>query len=205
MALIIHPFDIPTTQLTALLAKLIYPTDPRVKILTEAAVRYKQQVFTLSLEDVVAEKGMQAAEAAGFYLLAVNGSNQAVAAQLSGGSTPDLLTVSDLSQSRQVLEAIDAIRRVQDTEPAQDPNTVYELVTLQIPGLLLEAYWLKASGGVRGWLYPFHTFFTSPAPLAATPADQYLTASNILEAARQRLDFPDRGAARKGRDTQPSA
>ena len=196
MALIIHPFDVLPTQLTALLTKVIDLTDPRVKILVEAPVRFKQQVFTLGLEDVVAQKGMQAAQPRGFYLLAVNGSNQAVAAQLTSGNTPDLVTVSDLSQSQQVLDAIDAIRRVQDTDPARDPNTLYELVTLEIPGLLFQAYWLKATGSARGWIYPFHTFFTSPAPLTVTPADQYLTAPNILELARQRLDFPDTGAAR---------
>jgi hypothetical protein len=197
MALIIHPFDIPTTQLSALLAKLIYPNDPRLKILAEAPVRFKQQVFTLRLEDVVAQKGMQAAEPAGFYLLAANGSKQAVAAQLSSGDTPELLSVSDLSEAERVQEAIDAIRRVQETDPAKDPATFYELVTLEIPGLLLQAYWLKAAGGARGWLFPFRTFFTSPAPFTATPADQYLTSPNVLELARQRMDFPDRGAARK--------
>jgi hypothetical protein len=197
MALIIHPFDVLPTQLTALLSKLIYPTDPRVKILMEAPVRYKQQVFTLRLEDVVAQKGMQAAEPAGFYLLAANGSKQAVAAQLSSADTPELVSVSDLSESERIQEAIDAIRRVQETDPARDPATFYELVTLEIPGLLLQAYWLKAAGGARGWLFPFHTFFTSPAPFTATLAEQYLTSPNVLELARQRLDFPDRGAARK--------
>jgi hypothetical protein len=196
MALIIHPWNIAPTQLTALLTKLIYPNDPRVKILTEATVRYQQQVFTLRLEDIVAQRGMQAAQPAGSYLLAVTGPRQAVAAQLSGGATPELVSVTDLSEAKRVQEAIDAIRSVQDTEPARDPATFYELVTLEIPGLLLQAYWLKALGGARGWLYPFHTFFATPQPLTTTLADEYLSDRTILELARQRLDFPDTGAAR---------
>src|SRR6516162_7468522 len=174
MALIIHPWNIAPTQLTALLTKLIYPNDPRVKILTEATVRYQQQVFTLRLEDIVAQRGMQAAQPAGSYLLAVTGPKQAVAAQLSAGATPDLVSITDLSEAERVQEAIDAIRGVQDTEPARDPATFYELVTLEIPGLLLQAYWLKALGGARGWLYPFHTFFAMPAPFTVTPTDEYL-------------------------------
>src|SRR5215475_15359995 len=173
MALIIHPWNIAPKQLTALLTKLIYPNDPRVKILTEATVRYQQQVFTLRLDDIVAQRGMQAAQPAGSYLLAVSEPKQAVAAQLSGGATPDLVSITDLSDAERVQEAIDAIRRVQETEPARDPNNFYELVTLEIPGLLLQAYWLKAVAAARGWLYPFHTFFTVPAPFAVTPADEY--------------------------------
>jgi hypothetical protein len=198
MALIIQPWNIAPTQLTALLAKLIYPNDPRLKILTEAAVRYQQQVFTLRLEDIVAQRGMQAAQPAGSYLLAVAGPKQAVAAQLSAGATPDLVSITDLSEAERVQEAIDAIRRVQDTEPARDPATFYELVTLEIPGLLFQAYWLKAAGGARGWLYPFHTFFATPAPLTVSPADEYLSSENVLELARQRSQFPDTGTARQG-------
>ena len=77
MALTIPTFDIVTGQLTTLLANLIHPSDARAKVLTDAGLRYKLRVYTLGLEDILAGHGTQAAQPAGWCLLAGNGPRHA--------------------------------------------------------------------------------------------------------------------------------
>jgi hypothetical protein len=191
MALTMPIFDIATRQLNFLLADLIHPNDLRAKVLTDAGLRYKLRVYTLGLEDILSGQGTEAAQAAGWCLLAGNGPKHAVAAELTEGQTPQMVSISDVSQAHQVNQAIDAIHKLLTTQPALDPNAHYELAMLQIPALVWEAYWLKADKGGADWVFPYQTFITTPAQDTAWLASEYFQNPNILALVRKRLDSYD--------------
>ncbi len=197
MAFMTPPFDIATGQLTTLLANLIHPNDPRARVLADAGLRYKLRVYTLGLEDIDAGKGTEAAQPAGWCLLAGNGPIHAVAAELTEGQAPEMVSISDLSHAQQVNEAIDAIHLLLATPPAQQANTHYELRMLQIPGLLWEAYWLKADQGGEDWVFPYNTFITDPPNKTASQASDYFQNQNILAMVKTRLASYDTSSPAK--------
>jgi len=189
----IAPWDITTQQLVALLSKFMNPRDARIRVLLDAGLRYKQQVFTLGLDDIAAGNGIQAARPAGWWLLAECGPGRAVAVDMTGGIAPEIASISDLREAKEINDAIAAIHQIQGLPQAQDAAE-YDLQILQVSGLHLEAYWLKAQPGGTDYLFPFHTPIENPAPLTAYPADQFLQHTTLTRLATERLAFNDTSA-----------
>jgi len=149
------PLTLPTydlAQLTPLLGAFISPNDVRARVLLTAPAgdRYKQQVFTLGLENL--GQGAAAATPVGSrYLAMLNG--LAVAADLTepaAGAASKVASISSGPQIRQAIDAIPVIQRLPDVQ-----NAAYELVTLQIPGVLTECYWVKLINGTDHLFVPY--------------------------------------------------
>ena len=149
------PLTLPTydlAQLTPLLSAFISLNDIRAQVLLTAPSgdRYKQQVFTLGLENL--NQGIAAATPVGSRFLAMR-NGLAVAADLTEPAANTAPKVASISSGTPVHQAIDAIPLIQRLPDVQ--NAAYELVTLQIPGVLTECYWVKLINGANHLFVPY--------------------------------------------------
>ena len=139
-------------QLQTSLRNFIVLTDPRAQVLLNALPdqRAKLQVYTLGLQDIVDNKELRAAASlAGFrYLAAANDFGVAATAQTGG-------TMTSLGAGQQILQATTAFNAVKRLKEIQD--RAFELVVLQVPGVRVEAYWLRLVNGPgdTDLLYPY--------------------------------------------------
>lgn len=103
-----------------------------------------QQVYTMGLTDILMGKGIGAATLAGWQFTASDTQNFA-AAQVSSLLNNQVPAISSLSSDRQIGKAIDAINAAKALPVFQEPGS--ELRVLKIPGVLVEAVWLKPAQG----------------------------------------------------------
>lgn len=150
-------WDFDKTQLVAALRNFVALSDPRAQVLLTASAgsRFKLQMFTLGLSDLLLGRGLDAASRAGWRYLA-QADDVTVAAELTQSST----RITSLTYGSHARQAINALTTLQQNDQLQ-ANT-YAVVHLRIPGVRVEAYWLRpvAQGGdrpVSDQVVPFST------------------------------------------------
>jgi len=159
MPLNMPPYDL--QQMGAALQSFISLQDPRAQVLLTAApqLRFRQQLYSLGLQDMVAmpENGAVAAarnsaKPGGWrYLSTVHGFSAAASVVESAAGLP--LRITGLSSGLAISQAVDAILKIQQLTGIQ--ALTYGLVTLRIPGVRTEAYWLKSVTGLDDRIVPF--------------------------------------------------
>ncbi|HEY7388516.1 MAG TPA: hypothetical protein VH640_08405 [Bryobacteraceae bacterium] len=185
MALQTPVWDFQQPQYLAALRNFISLNDPRAQVLLTAAPanRFKLQVSTLGLSDVVGANGLAAAAPTAWrYMAETNG--HAVAVELAL-NTPRITTLIEGTAADQAFQALAALQR-NDTLPA----VTFGVVHLRIAGARVESYWLRSSpAGAMGVdrVVPFSTPLNNtlkPTPEAPTiwaPTDFLIAIKSTAE------------------------
>jgi hypothetical protein len=111
------------------------------------------EVYVLSLNDLLRGAGLNAAKDAGwrFISAAAPGGVGAVAHVSNGPDGTPLMR--GISYGPEIAAALRAAREVESLPEVAAQH--FELWVLRIPGVLVEAYWLKASSGKKDLIVPY--------------------------------------------------
>ena len=154
------------------LPDLASPNNPALALLQ--AVQEGQQIYTLGLQDILTGAGLGAAALAGWQFLAAN-ADYSVAAHVNsalGDLGPAISSIANDPEIAKVIAAITAAKAM----PLFDQQGS-ELRLLRIPGVLVEAVWLKPPQG-DGEVYPYLTLAKGLDAMRWYPAQDFL---NILK------------------------
>jgi hypothetical protein len=178
--------DAPEETKQALLAGIgdyLSPADP----LREELAREKQglKVWVLALEALSNGAGLSGAQQVGWGFLAGRPGVHAIAAQITTSGVDQKQELTAVAQGPEVALLIQSIHKVQDVVERQ--NGSYELEILRIPGILLEAFWLKASEG-PDLIVPFHTMSKELDSLRPYSVDEFIAVARSLADAFRRFD-----------------
>jgi hypothetical protein len=163
--------------LLAGLSDFMDTNDPLAKILK--TTRIGLHIFTLGLRDIMNGAGLQDAKAAGWRFLAGDPSGEVVAADviqpLPGAAQNGAAKMTSLSRDPIIADAIRAVHEVEKLPEVQNKN--YEIQVLRIPGLLIEAFWLKSQDAGADLIVPVLTRARELHRMRAYPVADFL---NIL-------------------------
>jgi hypothetical protein len=137
-------------------------------------VQEGQQVYTLGLRDILNGAGIGAAALAGWQFLASN-PNYSVAAQVFSALDDQVPALSSIANDPQIVKAVNAVNAAKALPLFEQPGT--ELRLLKIPGVLVEAVWLKPSQG-DGEIAAYLTIAKSIEAMRWYPAQDFL---NLLK------------------------
>ena len=133
-------------------------------------------IFTLGLRDIVNTAGIQAAKPAGWRFLAGHLSGEVVAADVTepipGAAQNATPKMTSLSRDPLIARAIRAIHEVETLPEVQEKH--YELQVLRIPGLLIEAFWLKSRDTGADLVVPVLTRSRELQVMRAYPIAEFL-------------------------------
>jgi hypothetical protein len=114
------------------------------------------QIFTLGLNDIASGSGIQAAKPAGWRFLTGELLGDVAAAEVFQPSSGTLAArMTSFSRDPIIAGALRAIQEVETLPEVQAAQ--YELQVLRIPGLLIEAFWLKAPDPAASLIVPVLT------------------------------------------------
>ena len=169
-----NPSDQIRLALLAGVSDFMDPNDPLAKVLK--TTRLGLHIFTLGLRDIMNGAGLREAKAAGWRFLAGNLSGEVVAADiiqpLPGTAQNGAAKMTSLSHDPVIADAIRAVNEVETLPEVQNRN--YELQVLRIPGLLIEAFWLKSHDAGGDLIVPVLTRARELSRMKAYPVADFL-------------------------------
>jgi hypothetical protein len=112
------------------------------------------QIFNVGLPDLAGDVGIKNAKAVAWRFHATDASGAPIACELPE-TTPDRALMTHLSHGPRIAEALQAAAQL-ETLP-QVKAAEFDLLTLRIPGILVEAFWLKSRGGGTDLVVPYIT------------------------------------------------
>ena len=190
--------EAPEETKQALLAGIgnyLNPGDP----LMEELAREKQglKVWVLALEDLSNGAGLSGAQQVGWGFLAGGPGGHAIAAQITTSGADQKQELTAVAQGPEVALLIQSIHEAQDLAAVR--NDSYELEILRIPGILLEAFWLKASQG-PDLVVPFHTMSRELDSMHPYVVDEFIAVARSLADAFRRFDqlYPAEAGVQNG-------
>ncbi len=132
-----------------------------------------QQVFTLGLDDLVADRGLAAAKPTGWRYLVQEGDKVLATAETATTGPGGDHVFSAFNEGRLVASNADAIRTARALPEVSRGR--FELRLLRVPGLYVTALWIHEAQGVGDLLVPL-----APSPVSA-PAGRPIPAARLLE------------------------
>jgi hypothetical protein len=118
-------------------------------------------VYNLNVRELVASDDTGLETLVSWRYFATGDSGAALAGDLDLAPRPRL---TRLSYGDPVLDALKVAKEKEELQKVPDMQTrAYEPRLLRVPGLFVEAFWLKAlappeEGKETGWIVPYHTF-----------------------------------------------
>jgi hypothetical protein len=167
MALKIPPPSKEATQALSALADFLRPGDPSP---TDRVRPVGQPFFTVGLEQLANGEEILPAAPTGWRFLIRGEYGQAVAADVNtrSGVKPKMSSLWRGAQIQKVAEAIDELEKLPEVEK-QD----YELRILRIPGLHIEAFWLRSPAGGPVLVVPFLGLAEELQLMRPYPAEEF--------------------------------
>jgi hypothetical protein len=152
------------------------------------------QVYTLkleNLENLVRDSVIAGAKMAGWRFLAGGELGAPVAGHVSMSAEGQGWKMTNLSHGPPIAEFLQAVLRlaplIEQIVELQAQN--YELRMLSIPGLLIEAFWLKSPAGDRDYVVPYNALSGELLEKPFLKMDEFLR--TIGKLAGERLKFKD--------------
>jgi hypothetical protein len=144
----------------------------------------------LALEDLSNGAGLNGARHVGWGFLAGSPGGHPIAAQITTSGADHKQELTAVAQGPEVALLIQSIHEAQTLAALQ--NNSYELELLRIPGILLEAFWLRASQG-PDLVVPFHTTSKELQSMHPYAIDEFIAVARSLVDAFRRFDqfYPD--------------
>lgn len=182
--------EAPEEAKQALLAGIgdyLSPADPMKEELANAKQGLK--VWVLPLEALTSGMGLSGAQDVGWGFLAGSLGAHAIAAQITPSGADQKQELTAVARGPEVGLLIQALHDVQGLPEVQNNN--YEAQILRIPGILLEAFWLR-SPAAPDLVVPFHTR-SKQLQSRAYAVDEFIAAVRSMAEAFTRFDqfYPD--------------
>jgi hypothetical protein len=160
-------------------ANFIDPDDPRGRALVNAPIGLR--VFTLAIDDLKdlvtlaweaqEEQGKNVLKPAGWRVLSSTPSGQVVAADVvKPAAAPS--RISSVSFDPRLRKVMQQIKDLETLAAVKQQD--YELMIVKVPGILLEAFWLKSRTGAGDLLVPVLTRSEELKVMEAYPVDRFL-------------------------------
>ena len=164
------------------------PADP----LAEEMAQQKQglKVWVLALEDLSNGAGLNGARHVGWGFLAGSPAGRPIAAQITASGAGQKQELTAVAQGPEVGLLMQSMHDAQSMAALQ--NDSYELELLRIPGILVEAFWMRASQGAD-LVVPFHTTSKELQNMRTYAIDEFTSVARSLADAFRRFDqlYPD--------------
>ena len=156
--------------------------------------QHAQQVFVLELNDLIKGVELDEARLLGWRFLTGGRSGSALAAEVLAAGPDGQPKLTGLSRGPGATRSLHAAQDVRKLPEAEGR----ELRVLAIPGLLTEAFWLKAIPGKskNDFVVPFLVTTNKLLVMSPYPATDFLATAQEL--ASQRLEAAGGGARAKG-------
>jgi hypothetical protein len=135
-------------------------------------ITQSHQVFTLGLTDLVAGRGLEAAQPSGWRFLIQDGEQVVAAAETISTGAGAAHLFSSFNEGPFARSTADAIRIAQQLSEVAHGN--FELRLLRVPALYFTAVWVHDTEGTGDLLIPL-----APAP-TGIPAGQATAATTLL-------------------------
>src|SRR5262249_39376670 len=150
------------------------------------------QVYTLKLENLVKDSAIAGAEMAGWRFLAGGQLGPPVAGHLTTSDKDSGWKMTSLSRGPRIADFLQAaIKLIALVPPLEDLQSQrYELRMLSIPGLLIEAFWLKSPAGDKDYVVPYNALSGELIEKRVVPMDEFLRTIWNLAEERLRFDTP---------------
>jgi hypothetical protein len=149
------------------------------------------QVFSLGLKSIASRAGVAAAKPVGWRVMVGGDSDQAVIAHVHEALGDDAAPrMTALSRGQKVGDAIRVADLLNRLQQAQDQH--YEARLLRVPGVQIEAFWLKPASG-DGWVVPFLTLTGGLEVAGVYTMDDFLRTIEPL--ANKRLAYDESSQA----------
>ena len=170
--------------------RFLSPDDRRLAVLSESSEGEQwQRVFLLGIKPVIGGIPLEkAAVAVGWRFLVRDSSGEFVASYVTEpppGGTPRLTSISHGKRLRPYFDASESIKGI---ARAQTQAERYQLRTLTIPCLLIEAFWLVPESGESGFIVPFISMIPEFANMPVLTVEKFLEICKPLAVDRQAAD-----------------
>ena len=171
--------------------KFMSPGDPRLVALSESseAEQWRERVFLLGIKPVIGGIPLEkAAIAVGWRFLVRDSSGEFAASYVTEpppGGRPRLASVS---HGRRLGPYFDASQKIEGIARAHTETGRYQLRTLTIPCLLIEAFWLVPESGESAFIVPFMSMIPEFANMPVLTVGKFLEICKPLAEDRQAAD-----------------
>jgi hypothetical protein len=149
-------------------------------------------VFTVGLGDIAGNAGIQNAKPAGWRFLASGASGRVIAGEVPEASPDGTFSMTSLAHGPNVAASLQSAAQLDALDKAQAAD--YDLLTLRIPGLLVEAFWLKSRSGGADLVVPYVTRNKQLELNRAYSLEEFLGIVRPLAAKRLTFDDSQTGA-----------
>ena len=153
-----------------------------------AAPDQEQPVFTLGLQDLASGNGLAAAQPAGWRIVKRDAAGGAAAGQITQPAAGGAPVMLGLAHGSELGEIVAGEIQVENLPEARSVD--YELRALELPGIPLQAFWLKPVSAGQDLIVPVRTLSPELQAMRAYPADEFLRI--VQPIAAKRLAFDDK-------------
>jgi len=148
--------------------------------------RHTQWIYTIGLEPLATD-GLKSVRPIGWRFLTGAGSGMALSAMVGQCNESEVPKLTGLSRGPKVTAAVHAAGVLRNLPEAKGGE--FEVLVLTIPGLLIEAFWLKTppDGAETDWFVPFVTISDDLHPMRLYKRADFLKRVQAL--ATKQLDL----------------
>lgn len=144
------------------------------------------RVFSMGLQDLADNKGIEAARPSGWRFLASTPAGGAAAGEVSepAGGQPAMTRLAHGSEVAELLKSAGEVEKLPEVEAGS-----YEMRAIEIPALLIQAFWLKSQTASPDLVVPVRSLSKGIELMHPYTADEFLRI--VQPMAEERLKFDD--------------
>src|SRR4051812_20564116 len=146
------------------------------------------QVYNVGLPDLAAGLGVANAKPSAWRFLAADVSGTAIAGEVPNATQDRGWLMTSLSHGPHIAAALQASVDLEALDEVQSLD--YDLLTLRIPGLLIEAFWLKPRAGGAELVVPYITRSKQVELFHKYTMDEFLNIVRPMAIKRLTFDGP---------------
>jgi len=171
--------------------RFMSPGDRRLAALSESSEGewWRERVFLLGIKPVIGGIPLEkAAVAVGWRFLVRDSSGELAASYVTEpppGGRPRLASVS---HGKRLRPYFDASQKIESIARAHTQTERYQLRTLTIPCLLIEAFWLVPESAESGFIVPFISMIPEFENMPVLTVEKFLETCKPLAVDRQSAD-----------------
>jgi hypothetical protein len=190
---LVRPIPPEAVQLAASegVQRFLSPGDRRLAALAESseAERWRERVFLLGIKPVIGGTPLEkAAIAVGWRFLVKDSSGEIAASYVTEPPPGGRPRLASISHGKRLGPYFDASQKIEGIGLAHAQTERYQLRTLTIPCLLIEAFWLVPESGESGFIVPFISMIPEFANMPVLTVAKFLETCKPLAEDRQAAD-----------------
>ena len=171
--------------------RFLSPGDPRLAVLSGSSKgeRWRERIFVLGIKPVIGGIPLEkAAMPVGWRFLVRDGSGEFAACCVTEPPPGGRPRLASILHGKRLEPYFDASERIEAIALGQTQAERYQLRTLTIPCLLIEAFWLVPESGEGGFIVPFISMIPEFANMPVLNVGNFLETCKPLAVGRQAAD-----------------